>query len=126
MKLQKKYLELFYKCLGGYKTDKLAEARIRDSFMKTLAESVDAFIKDRNVIYEKFCEKNEDGSPLIKDNKYNFPREVITDLNQELIILLDEEVEMTPDEKIKEFVENTKYETEAGETLAIDEILKLL
>lgn len=129
MKIQKKYLELLFRAVSGYKTDKLADARIRDSFLKTLSDNVDTFIKDRNDVYVKFCNKDEEENPIITDNKYTFKKEVIVDLNKELNILIEEEIDIessSNNEKIKEFIENSKYETEAGESLAIDEILKLL
>lgn len=131
MTIKKQYLELLYKALGGYKTEKLAEARTRDSFMKTISEPLDGFIKDRNTIYVKFCKKNEDGEPTIVDDKYSFNREVMPDLSSELSILVEEEVVIpeiptTTIESVKEFIENTKYETLPGESFQLDEIIKLL
>lgn len=126
MKLQKKYLEVFYKVIKGYKTDKMSQARLRDSFLRTAGEPLDQFIKDRNVIYVNFCKKNEDGTPDIKEDKYAFEPQVIEEVTKELQTLLDEEIEIEVPAEVKDMIEESSYVTEPGETLVVDEILKTL
>lgn len=91
--------------------------------MKPLGEVTDQFIKDRNKVYETFCTKKEDGTPNLTDNQYQFTRDVVPALNAELAVLLDEEVDLTPPEKIKEFLLNTGYSPKVGEVEAIDAII---
>lgn len=102
---------------------KLADARIRDLFLKPLGEALDQFQKDRTKIYEEYCDKNEEGKPDIKDSKYHFAPGLLSTINDELKTLLDEEVELSPDPKIKAFIESSNYEPKAGETEIIDIIL---
>lgn len=126
MKLQKKYLELFFKVVKGYKTPKMAQARLRDSFLKELSGPTDQFIQDRNAIYINFCDKKEDGSPNIINDKYKFDPKLLEEINAELKTLGDEEVELTVPGEVKNFIEESSYESEAGETTIIDEILALI
>ena len=84
MKIQKKYIETLYKVISGYKTPKMALGRIRDGFLRTLAPFVDQYGKDKQEIYEKFCIKKEDGTPDIKDDKYHFEKEKLTEINEEI------------------------------------------
>lgn len=123
MKLQKKYIELLFKVVKGYKTPKMAPARLRDSFLGDLIPSVDQFHKDRSDIYIKFCDKKEDGEPDIVDDKYKFAPGLLKEINEELTTLGDEEVEIKTIPELKNMIEESSYETEAGETVSIDEII---
>ena len=119
MKVEKKYLEVFYLALKDSKL-KLADARVRDRFLKPLTEALESFYKERTAIYENFCFKTEDGKPDIKDNKYQFDPLKVDEINVELKALHDEEVDLPSDEKVKGILENTDYEPKAGETEIID------
>ncbi len=130
MQIKKKYIEVLFKAVKGYKTEKMSEARIRDSFLRDLGVQVDQYSKDKTVIFEKFCAKNEDDSLKktdLPDGKVNyiFEKEKLPELAQELTTLNDEEVEVNLTPQIKDFIENSKYETEPGESLSIDEVLAL-
>lgn len=126
MKLQKKYLEVLYKVVKGYKTKKMVEGRIRDAFLKDLSTPTDQFILDRNAIYVNFCDKKEDGTPDIVNDKYKFNPKLLEEINAELKTLGAEEVEINPPTEIKNIIDQSEYETEAGETLIIDEIIAKL
>lgn len=126
MQLEKKYLELFYKVVKEYKTNKMAQGRLRDSALRSLGDPTDQFIKDRNEIYVKFCDKKEDGTPDIIEDKFKFLPTVIEEVNSELKTLGEELVEVTLPSEIKNFIEESSYETKAGETLVIDEIIEKL
>ena len=126
MQLQKKNIELFFKVIKEYKTPKMVLGRIRDSFLRDLAPKLEQYTKDREEILIKFSVKKEDGTPDIQDNKYQFEPKDTDELNKELIILGDEEVEITPAPEIKNFIEETSYETKVGETVIIDEIITKL
>lgn len=127
MTLQKKELELLFNLLKDTSPN-LADARIRDSFMKPLSEYLDIFLKDREEIYKAYCEKKEDGTPDVKDGKYFFKPEELNTINKELQTLTDETVEVLTGapEKIKELIENTNYSPKVGEVEAIDEIIAKL
>jgi len=127
MKIQKKYLELLYKVVKEYKTPKMALGRIRDKFLRDLAPQVDQYIKDREEIYKQFCIKKEDKTPdLLKGTQYQFLPEILEELNNELKTLGDEEIDVINPPELKNMIEESSYETQAGETLIIDEIIKLI
>lgn len=126
MKLQKKYLELLFKVVKDYKTSKMVQARIRDGFLRELSVSTDQFIKDRNDIYIKFCNKNEAGEPDIVDDKYKFEPKLLEEINTELKTLGEEEVELKTPPELKNMIEESSYETQAGETTIVDEIIALI
>ena len=72
MKLPKKYLESLYLTVKGTEGQlTLAEARVRDRFIKPVTEALQTFEAERKDIYEKFCNKTEDGKPDTTDNKYS-------------------------------------------------------
>ena len=121
--MQKKYLELLFNLVKEYKTPKMVQARIRDGFLREISPVVDQFFKDRNEIYIKFCDKKEDGEPDIIDNKFKFNPELLTEINEELNVLGNETVEIKFVPEIKNFIEESSYETKAGETLLVDEII---
>lgn len=124
MNLEKRYLEtLFLLVKGTEGVLNLAEGRIRDRFMKGLTETVKTFEEERKVIYEKFCNKHEDGSPDIADGNYHFDPANIPDVNKELETLYSETVEIQTPAEIKDFVERTEYKPKTGETEVIDTIL---
>lgn len=128
MQLEKKYLELLFNLLKETEGElNLADSRIRDSFIKPLAEVTETYFKDRAKIYEAFCLKKEDGSIdfLVKGEttSYQFPPEKLDEINQELITLGDELVDLPNSEKIKDFINKTKYSPKVGEMESIDEIL---
>lgn len=133
MKVYKKQLELFFNVLKGTEGElSLKESRIRDSFIKPLAEKTDEFIKDRVKIYETFAIKNEDGSVdfLVgedeKGNKtqsFQFPPDKLEEINKELVVLTDEEVEFSIPDGLKDIMEKTTYSPKLGEVEVIDEIL---
>lgn len=127
MNLPKKYLELFFNILS--ETDLgLADARLRDSVVKSLQEPFKDYNLARKTIYETFCNKTEDGKPDIQDDKYHFSPDVTESVNKELITLLEEEVSIVVEnpEKLKEILENTSYKPKVGEAEAIDVILTLI
>lgn len=128
MRIQKKYLVLFYKLLTETKLN-LVDSRVRDEFFKDLLEKTKDFEQARQTIFKEFCIKDEEGIPkLTGKNEFQFEDEKVDELTKEINTLLDEEVEFNiknPD-KIKEFIENTKYEPLTGETKDIDFIISLI
>lgn len=127
MKLQKRHLEITFLAFKGTEgVLSLKESRIRDSFMKSLTEVTMTFEEDRKAIYEKFCNKKEDGTPDTEDGQYHFDTAVLPDVNEELRILLDEEVEIETPVGLKETLEKTEYRPKTGEVEIIDEILAKL
>lgn len=131
MKLSKKYLEVFFYTIKGTEGIlSLSESRIRDSFIKPLAEATETYLKDRTKIYETFCMKKEDGTPDLlvqeKTTSYQFPPERLDEINKELTTLSEEEVDLDVPEKLKEILEKTDYKPKTGESELIDEILAKL
>ena len=132
MKVKKQHLEIFFLTLRG--TDgvlSLADARIRDAFMKPLGEAVDTMVADRTKIYEKFCDKDEDGKPDTAEGMYHFSPDIRAEADAELKTLMNEEADVeikwgvTP-AKIKEIMEKSDYKPKYGEAEVIDEIIKAL
>jgi len=126
MKTTKQCLEVFFLTLKGTEDVlNLAESRVRDAFMKKVATELDTFYADRKKIYEKFCDKDEQGKPIITDDKYTFLNANMEELNKELQTLADEEVEIPTDksEEIKSFIEKTEYKPRIGQSELIDKIL---
>lgn len=127
MKLQKKYLEVFYKTVVGTEgVLTLAEGRVRDSFMKPLTEVTKQLEEDRKKIYETYCEKDKTGNPDITDDQYHFKTKDVPKVNKELIALYDEEVELPDEKRMKDIIERTQYKPKVGETEQIDFILSVI
>jgi len=125
--MQKRYLEILFQVLKGTEgVLNLAESRKRDSFIKEVGKALETFYADRLAIYVKFCRKKEDGTPDIIDDKYHFEPEVVKEADAELKILLDEEVNLTVPENIKEIIEKTTYAPKVGEVELIDELTEKL
>lgn len=105
----------------------LPESRIRDAFLKPLLAVTQTYLEDKTKIYMTYCFKNEDGIPKLKDgDKYEFAKDVIEPVNEELATLLDETIELEIPEKLKEILEKSEYKPKVGEAEIIDEILSKL
>lgn len=132
MKVKKGNLEVFFLVLR--ETDgilNLADARVRDAFMKPLGVEVDAMVADRIKIYEMYCKKKEDGTPDVNDGNFHFSKENSPIADKELIALYGEEVEVefkwgVSPSKLKEIIEKSKYMPKYGEVEKIDEVLASL
>lgn len=127
MTLQKKDLEIIFLALNDTKPN-LADARIRDAFLKPLGEQLDQFNKDRNTVYVTYCDKDENNQPIVTENKYTFPADKLEEINTELLKLIEEEVEIEVQnpEKIKELIEGTNYSPKTGEVEIIDSFIAKL
>ncbi len=129
MQVKKSNLETFFKVLRATDgTLSLADSRIRDAFMKPLGEAVDNMVKEHLAILEKFCKKNEDGTPDTEGGNYKFAKEVQADADAELRTLQEEVVDVeykwgVGPTKLKEIVENSPYKPSYGEVDIIDEII---
>lgn len=122
MNVKKQHLETLYLVVKGTENIlNLSESRKRDAFMKRLTEALETFYKERKVVYEKLCDKNEDGTPSIIENRYTFQN--AEEVNKELTTLLEETVELPPFEV--SILEKTEYKPKIGEAEIIDEIIKL-
>jgi len=124
MKIHKKCLEVCFLSLKETELS-LADSRVRDAFLKELTKAVKTFYAERKVVMEKFCTKNEDGTPKLGENdEFHFEPEVVADLSTELQTLIDEEVEIPGDkEKIAAILNETKYKPKFGEVELIDLLL---
>ena len=122
MNVKKQHLETLYLVVKGTENIlNLSESRKRDTFLKPLTEALETFYKERKVIYEKFCDKNEDGTPNIVENRYTFQN--AEEVNKELTILLEETVELPPLEV--SILEKSEYKPKIGEAEIIDELITL-
>lgn len=124
MVIKKGNIELLFNVLKG--TDgklSLADARIRDTFLKELIVSNDTFVADRKKIFETFCKKNEDGTPEVTNNQYTFDPESTEELSKELGTLLIEEITIEND-KVIEFISLSEYKPKVGESEIIDSFVK--
>lgn len=135
MTLKKGLLTLFYKVLSEARTDvekdhiSLADARIRDGLAsKAVFDHLHDFEEARKKIFEEFCIKDKDGNPDLLGESYQFDKENVEKMSNEVKILENETVEIAiPNvDKVKQFIENTKYEPKVGETLHLDEIIMAL
>ncbi len=130
MTIQKKNIEVVFLALKETSPN-LADARIRDSFLKPLGEALDQLNRDKTAIYVQYCDKNEDGSPKIELGNYHFKTEDIDTINEELNTLFDETVDIPTDnpsvpEKLKELIEKTNYSPKIGEVEIIDSFIATL
>lgn len=127
MKLQKKYLILFYKALSGCNSLSLAEARVRDYFMESLVKEVNTFQADRKKIIENLCIKDESGNPEMLNNiEYQFTPENGAKFTEEEALLLEEESTMVGMEKLADILEKTDYKPAKGEAREIDIIISCI
>ena len=122
MILKKNCIETLAKALNATELS-LVDARIRDKFLRDLAEHEKVFLEDREKIYAKHANKDKDGNAIITDNKYTFPPESVGQLTEDLAILLDETVEIEAPAKLKEFLENSPYKPKPGEVELIDKVI---
>lgn len=127
MKIKNGQLEVIIKVLNATEGIlSLADARIRDKFGKTLSEAQQLFNANKELIFKKFCTKKEDGTPDTKPGdtpgkiQYHFTNEVTEELNKELLTLINEEVEVEKNDKIKEIVKDSPYKPLIGEAEIID------
>lgn len=121
--MEKKYIELLFKVIKGYKTSKMILGRSRDALLRDLTPLIEQFYKDRNEIYIKFCNKKEDGTPSMVEDKYEFNNNILNEVNAELGILGNDKFELKFPDSTKNMIEESTYETLAGETTVIDEII---
>lgn len=122
MNVKKQHLETLYLVVKGTENIlNLSESRKRDTFLKPLTEALETFYKERKVIYEKFCDKNEDGTPNIVENRYTFQN--AEEVNKELTILLEETVEL-PSLEVS-ILEKSEYKPKIGEAEIIDKLITL-
>lgn len=127
MTLEKRYLETLFLLTQGTEGQlTLKEARTRDAFMRPVREVTQTFEADRRVIYEKFCDRNEDGTPDTSNDKYKFKNAIVAELNDEISILASETVAIDTPEGIKEILEKSDYKPRIDETEHIDHILSLI
>lgn len=114
MKIKKSSLETLLNYTKGTEgVLNLTDSRIRDNFIRPLTETTQMYFDDREKIYKTFCLKNEDETPnLLAGNKYQFPKEVLEDLNKELEILGNEEADINFTDnplQIKGLLEKSEY-----------------
>ena len=120
--MKKEYLEILHKVLT--KTDLgLSDARVRDNFIRDLEKHLDIFYSDRKKILETYCNKDEDGKPIVTDDKYIFSE--IEEVNKQIELLVAEEVDLKLSEAVKAFINKTNYKPKVGEVDIIDKILAL-
>ncbi len=125
--MKKSQLLVLYQAVKGTEgVLNLAESRQRDAFLKPLTEATQTFEQDRKTIFEKFCDKKEDGTPDVTNDLYSFSAEVQKDLNAELNTLLQESVTLECPESLADWLERTEYRPKAGETAVLDEIIENL
>lgn len=127
MQLQKVQLEVFFKVLKGTEgLLDLKESRERDRFMRSLVEETTTYEGERKVIYEKFCNRSEDGTPDTSDGKYKFPAEVLPELSSEVEVLNKELVSLVYTPGLTDMVLRSAYKPLVGEAESIDLIVTAL
>jgi len=124
--VENRHLEVLFQALKGTEGIlPLAGSRVRDSFLKLVGPVLDTFYENRKKIYEKFCLKNEDGTPDIKNDLFHFPKESVPEMNEELELLLSETVDfdLPFPEIVKNAIQDTEYKPKTGEAEMIDELV---
>lgn len=118
-------MELLVLTLQEIKDISLAEGRIRDVFYTQAVEKYIASDKERVKVIENFCKRDDDGKPVVIAGQYKFNDEVIEEYNKEISLFFQETVELPSDNKdqIVSFIERTKYEPKAGQSVIIDALL---
>ena len=129
MKIQKSDVGVILSFLGGADELKLKDARIRDKAIRDLTEYKKVYEVEKTKVYEKFCTKDDDGKPKVERNpmggvKYNFPTEIIEDLNSEMKILNEETFTYKPNADVVRFIEISNYKPKVGEVEIIDDVLE--
>lgn len=119
-----KHLEITAKFLNETKLS-LADARVRDAFLKDLFTKLKSVDENRTKIFVEYCDKDEEGNPIQeKPNTYSFKGDNIQKANDELTLLMDEKVELELTDKLKEYINQSDYKPLVGEAELIDEVLK--
>lgn len=118
--MQKKHLELAYTLLSQTELN-LAEARIRDTFIKELSAKLESFYEEKKKIIETLADKDENGAPIIQGEMYKMTN--MDTFNQELNTLLSELVSLEVSDQVKNIIRKTNYKPKVGEMELIDEIL---
>lgn len=132
MQVKKSQLEVFFKTLRATEGIlSLADARVRDAFMKPLGVAVESMAEDRRKIYEKFSIKDEEGKPDTQDGQYHFPQDIVEEVNKELELFSQEMVEIpftwgVTASKLSEIMEKSQYKPLYGEADTIDEVINSL
>lgn len=135
MILKKGLLTVFYKTLTNNKPVKFSIARVRDVMIRKVFDELHDYETHKKDIYEKFCNKDENGKPIITDGSYSFlkdndkdTKETIEKVQKELDILNNEEVEIPVANQpiIKDCIENTEYKPKAGEVELIEILISAL
>lgn len=124
--MKKGNLELLYNVLKECSNLSLSEARVRDAFLRKVEEFLNPFYEDRTKICLKFCNKKEDGSPVLSENdEYAFQGTVVAEFTEEMNLLSKEKVELAITPEMITFIEKTSYKPKPGQTEFIDEIIAL-
>lgn len=119
--MKNKHLQLTFKVLEATELS-LAEARVRDAFIKDLVDNLKTLDENRLKIVKKLADKDEKGEAIIEDNNYK-----VTDreaLIKELEILAEELSPIVISEAVKKLITESNYKPKIGEAAEIDEILK--
>lgn len=125
--MKKSQLIVLYQAVKGTEgVLNLSESRQRDAFLAPLTEVTKTFEQDRKVIFEKFCNKKEDGTPDVTNDLYTFSKEVQEELNEEVNLLLSENVTLECPESLAKWLELTEYRPKEGETAILDEVIATL
>lgn len=122
--MKKGNLELLFTVLENVKLP-LAEARVRDAFLRKAMPDLVAFHEDRLKIATKFCKKDKNKEPIMNENgDYLFEGDSIKKFDKEYNILAAETIELILTKDIVKFMEKTTYEPKPGETHFIDDMIE--
>jgi len=125
MKLKNYQLDVLAKVLNYPMTFK--KSRVKNKFLTEVYQNIELMEKDRKVIIDKLCKKDNDKKPILKDNRFTFTDSNLEKFNKEYAILSKEEVELPNlSTEIITMIENSSVEMDdiKGDTLILEEILK--
>lgn len=126
MKIEKAYLKLFISVLEGTHP-KFIEARLRNRALKDIYDIYIPFEKEKTALCEKYCIKNEDGSPKIEKGVYLFEEKEREEFNTEFLSVAEEMVTVPltggEDMRMVKLIESTEFRPSELETEQIDRIL---
>lgn len=85
-----------------------------------IQSELDIFNKERTKLVDKFCKKDENGKPVIKNGNFEVKQENLEEWNKNMNELLKIEVEIEPYKFSLNVFEGKDYELTPSELMAID------
>lgn len=110
---------------------KFQTGRVKNQFVKLLAEKAELMEKSRIEMLKQLCEKDTDGKEIIEANNYKFTEKNQKKFNEEYEKLVQEvcSIDILPSlepviSEVKQMINNSTVELQSYEVNTIEEVLK--